>query len=55
VAHIARRTARVGVALPWHPAADAWLGAERAPVPALPSAPSAAPTPAAPARSPAPR
>jgi TRAP transporter TAXI family solute receptor len=48
VTHIARRTARVGVALPWHPAAEAWLGAERAPVPAVPSASGAA----APARSP---
>jgi hypothetical protein len=40
VAHIARPTARVGVSLPWHPAADAWLGTAGTPGPA--SAPAAA-------------
>jgi TRAP transporter TAXI family solute receptor len=40
VAHIARPTARVGVSLPWHPAADAWLGTAGTPGPA--SAPAVA-------------
>ena len=42
VAHIARRTARVGVSLPWHPAADAWLGTAGTGAPAAPSAPAPA-------------
>ena len=41
VAHIARRTARVGVSLPWHPTADAWLGTAGAA-----GAPAVAPAPA---------
>jgi hypothetical protein len=55
VAHIARRTARVGVSLPWHPAADAWLGAEGSPGPAsAPAAATAAPPAVPPATAPKP-